>query len=154
MKRSMFSILSVLAITTALIPSAIALSGRTVPNDHHSAPSHQIAAKPERSGTFVTVEPKHPTKGTVRVVKEGNKHFLEFDNQFSTVRGPDVTVVLHKANNVGLKLNENDYLTLAPLTNLTGTQRYEIPAGTNLSEYESVVIWCRQFNVTFGSADI
>ena len=34
------------------------------------------------------------------------------------------------------------------------TQRYAIPANINIEDYESVAIWCQEFNVTFGYADI
>lgn len=33
-----------------------------------------------------------------------------------------------------------------------GTQNYAIPAGTDLSLYKSVIIWCRPFDVTFAYA--
>ncbi|WP_256794857.1 DM13 domain-containing protein [Terrabacter sp. Ter38] len=35
-----------------------------------------------------------------------------------------------------------------------GNQNYAVPAGTDLSDLTSVVIWCDRFDVAFGSAPI
>jgi len=35
-----------------------------------------------------------------------------------------------------------------------GNQNYEVPAGTDLSNVASVVIWCRQFSVLFATAPL
>jgi hypothetical protein len=35
-----------------------------------------------------------------------------------------------------------------------GNQNYAIPAGTEMSKYDTVLIWCRAFSVLFGSADL
>jgi hypothetical protein len=53
-----------------------------------------------------------------------------------------------------VNVEEADYVTLAPLESFDGAQRYEIPATINPSDFKSVGIWCRQFNVTFGYAPL
>ncbi|MDW0144837.1 MAG: DM13 domain-containing protein [Nitrososphaeraceae archaeon] len=35
-----------------------------------------------------------------------------------------------------------------------GNQNYEIPIGSDLSKYNTVLIWCRAFSFLFGSAQI
>jgi len=35
-----------------------------------------------------------------------------------------------------------------------GNQNYPIPAGTDMTKYDTVLIWCRAFSVLFGSADL
>ena len=35
-----------------------------------------------------------------------------------------------------------------------GSQRYPIPAGVNLKNYPSVVIWCEAFGVLISPADL
>ncbi|MCB1260129.1 MAG: DM13 domain-containing protein, partial [Acidimicrobiales bacterium] len=81
--------------------------------------------------------------GTTYVRFEG----LETDN------GPDLVVYLTKqpadAQAVG-----DDYLDLGVLKGNVGNQNYEVPAGVDLSEYDSVVIWCRRFAVSFGAAPV
>jgi hypothetical protein len=35
-----------------------------------------------------------------------------------------------------------------------GNQNYEVPEGTDLTKYGTVLIWCKAFSVLFGSADL
>lgn len=35
-----------------------------------------------------------------------------------------------------------------------GSQRYAIPAGVNLKDYQSVIIWCERFGVLISAADL
>lgn len=102
----------------------------------------------------MTVEQDHATMGTARIVEEAGQRYLEFDNAFDTARGPAVKVVLHKNATVPVNLTEGDYLVLADLQRFEGAQRYMIPASVSLNDYESVAIWCAEFNVTFGYAHL
>ncbi|NEO27058.1 MAG: DM13 domain-containing protein [Kamptonema sp. SIO4C4] len=105
------------------------------------------------------VDGEHPTQGQVTLVQEGEQYFLEFAEDFQTDAGPDLFVVLHTSDDVigttdppAHGIEEGDYATIAPLEAVTGTQRYPIPADVNVADYQSVAIWCRQFNATFGAA--
>ena len=104
------------------------------------------------NGDFVAVE--HPTEGKASIVKEGNNRYLELNADFQTDRGPDLKVILHRAKTVNLKLEEGDYISLGALQEFSGNQRYAIPDDIDLSEYNSVAIWCEQFNATFGYAPL
>ena len=104
------------------------------------------------SGQFTTVEQEKPTAGTARIVEANGQRYLEFDAAFTTANGPDVEVVFHRDNVVPVNLDEADYVTLAPLQSFDGAQRYVIPADMDLSVFNSVAIWCAEFNVTFGYA--
>ena len=103
-------------------------------------------------GQFVTVEQNHPTEGQAVITEENGKRYLTFDDNFTTARGPKVKVVLHRNASVPVNIEENDYITIAPLESFDGTQKYLLPDNLNLDEYQSVAIWCEQFNVTFGYA--
>lgn len=110
-----------------------------------------------RSGNFVSGE--HATQGSAVLVSQDGAQMLTFDNAFSTSSGPDLVVVLHRSAAVleettppAYPLLEEDYVVLAPLTAITGTQQYAIPAEVNVDEYQSVAIWCQAFNATFGAA--
>ena len=104
------------------------------------------------NGDFVAVE--HPTQGQASIVKEGNNRYLELNSDFQSDRGPDLKVILHRAETVDLKLEEGDYISLGALQEFSGNQRYAIPDDIDLSEYNSVAIWCEQFNATFGYAPL
>ncbi|UBF30044.1 DM13 domain-containing protein (plasmid) [Kovacikia minuta CCNUW1] len=113
-----------------------------------------------KSGRFASGE--HPTQGMARIVSQNGKLFLELDQQFKTSNmGPDLVVILHRSGNVlgstkppAYPLKQGDYVFLAPLQKFSGEQRYAIPAGINLADYQSAVIWCRKFNATFGAAKL
>lgn len=103
-------------------------------------------------GVFRKVD--HRTDGRVRIASENGQRYLEFDQDFRTDSGPDLFVILHRNATVGKGVKERDYVNIARLQRNQGSQRYQIPSNVNLSDYKSVAIWCRQFNVTFGYAPI
>lgn len=119
-----------------------------------SAPITSEIQLAQAVGEFTTVDQAHPTTGAARVVTENGQRYLEFDAAFGTSRGPQVEVILYTGSTIPISIAEADYITLAPLEGFTGAQRYEIPANVNLSNFQSVGIWCRAFNVTFGYATL
>jgi len=48
----------------------------------------------------------------------------------------------------------SDIVNLGRLKGNIGNQNYEIPPGTNLSKYDTVLIWCKAFSTLFGSAKL
>ncbi|MEM9006293.1 MAG: DM13 domain-containing protein [Cyanobacteria bacterium P01_F01_bin.86] len=93
----------------------------------------------------------HPTSGSARIVEENGKQYLEFDAEFRSDSGPDLLVLLHEEA-VPQSYNSDQYVSLGFLQSTEGGQRYEIPEGVSVEDFQSAVIWCRQFNVTFGYA--
>lgn len=106
------------------------------------------------NGSFVTVEQEHPTLGNARIIEENGFRYLEFTQDFTTAMGPEVQVILYRNGSIPVKIKEEDYINLAPLKNFEGAQRYQLPQNLDLSEFKSVGIWCRKFNVTFGYATL
>jgi Electron transfer DM13 len=110
-------------------------------------------AMAQEVGTFVAAE--HPTQGTVQIVRENGKRYLDFDAAFKSDAGPDLHVILHRAASLPKGgLQEQDYAIVSRLQKVSGKQRYAIPQNVNLANYRSVAIWCRQFNATFGYAPL
>lgn len=113
-----------------------------------------------KSGSFKSGE--HPTQGQARIVTQNGQSFVELGQGFKTSNlGPDLVVALHRSNNVlgsttppAYPLKTGDYIVLAPLRKFNGAQRYVIPARVNLANFQSIVIWCQQFNATFGAATL
>lgn len=103
------------------------------------------------SGNFVDSE--HPTKGLAEVVTQNGKNYLRLNKAFRSNEGPDVFVLLHRENSPK-SYKTSDYVSLGRLKKLKGKQLYRIPVGVDITEFKSVVIWCRQFNATFGFAPI
>lgn len=102
-------------------------------------------------GDFITGD--KTTEGSVKIVEEDGKRYLELSQDFRTGRGPDVFVLLHKQATPESYAAEN-FINLGMMDRFRGSQRYEIPADATLEDYQSVVIWCREFDVTFGHAEL
>lgn len=111
------------------------------------------AAPKPLEGSFQSFE--HPTRGRAVVVDTGGNRVLRFEN-FETSNGPDLVVWLSTAYPRSLhdQAVAKDFVDLGKLKGNIGNQNYEIPAGTDLSKYSSVVVWCRRFNVAFGATKL
>lgn len=112
------------------------------------------------SGTFVSGE--HPTSGKVIIVNRNNQRLLRLSKDFETSSmGPDLVLILHRESDViasteppAYPIKQGDYVIISPLRSFNGTQTYEIPDNVNLNDFQSVAIWCRRFNATFGTASL
>jgi hypothetical protein len=105
-------------------------------------------------GTFVTHE--HQTTGTARIVRTPDGAVRLELVGLATSDGPDLRVWLTDQP-VTTKMDGFDkgkYLELGKLKGNRGDQVYPIPAGTDLTPYRSVTIWCIRFSVSFGAAPL
>ena len=109
------------------------------------------AASSLASGSFVNSE--HPTQGMVAIINKGGQKYLKFDRSFKSDSGPDLFVLLHRQDSPK-QYQKSDYLSLGRLQKVAGTQMYKVPAGVDVKQFKSVVIWCRKFNATFGFAPL
>jgi len=93
----------------------------------------------------------HETTGTARVVEQGGSRTLTLTG-FKTDPGPDLYVYLVPGVTAGEDIGGG--AQLARLKGNVGDQQYELPAGADLSDGATVVIWCRAFSVSFGAASL
>jgi hypothetical protein len=90
----------------------------------------------------------HKAEGVVKVITLADgKTFLRLENLKAT-NGPDLYVYLSTGKDV------SDIVNLGRLKGNIGNQNYEIPPGTNLSKYDTVLIRCKAFSTLFGSAKL
>ena len=90
----------------------------------------------------------HNAQGSAGVIYlEGGSDVLRLEN-LRVTNGPDLYVYL--ATDKGA----SDFVDLGRLKANSGNQNYDIPEGTDLSKYNTVLIWCKQFSVLFGSAEL
>ena len=90
----------------------------------------------------------HKAEGIAKVITLADgKTFLRLENLKAT-NGPDLYVYLSTGKDV------SDIVNLGRLKGNIGNQNYEIPPGTNLSKYDTVLIWCKAFSTLFGSAKL
>jgi len=145
--------LTMIALATTTITIAGCQAGNTANVNQVVAQAPTARAM---SGKFVAAE--KPTTGTARIVEENGHRFLELDSAFSTSdQGPDLHVLLDTTGKPPQKYdatNSGRYINLGKLSKYAGTQRYPIPDVVNVANYQSVVIWCRMANATFGYAPL
>jgi len=90
----------------------------------------------------------HKAEGIAKVINLADgRTFLRLEN-LKTTNGPDLYVYL----SVGK--DPSDIVNLGRLKGNIGNQNYEIPAGADLSKYDTVLIWCKAFSTLFGSAKL
>ena len=89
----------------------------------------------------------HRTEGRAVVLNDGTDQRILSLEDFGTDNGPDLNVYLVRDGDVS-----SGFVDLGDLKGNVGDQNYEIPADVDLSEYDTVVIWCVRFGVNFGQA--
>jgi Electron transfer DM13 len=101
------------------------------------------------SGEFVGAgDGTHNAEGVAKEIStEDGRKFVRFEN-FKVTNGPDLYVYL------ATDQSASDFVDIGKLKANNGNQNYEIPDGTDLGKYKTVVIWCKAFSVLFGSAEL
>lgn len=90
----------------------------------------------------------HKAEGIAKVINLADgRTFLRLEN-LKTTNGPDLYVYLSVGKDA------LDIVNLGRLKGNIGNQNYEIPAGTDLSKYNTALIWCKAFSTLFGSAKL
>ena len=80
--------------------------------------------------------------------------FLESD--FEVGPGPAFHVYLVPKASIRSTSDVKDvmFVDLGGLRAFKGSQRYAIPVGVNLKDYQIVIIWCERFGVLISPADL
>ena len=90
----------------------------------------------------------HKAQGVAKVINLADgRTFLRLEN-LKTTNGPDLYVYLSTGKDA------SDIVNLGRLKGNIGNQNYEIPTGTDLAKYNTVLIWCKAFSTLFGSAKL
>ncbi len=102
-------------------------------------------------GELNYVDSIHNGSGPVYVLQISGGNYLRFEDVTIT-NAPDVHVYLSK--DTGGKYVPANTLYLGALKATNGSFNYEIPVGTDVGAYKSVVVWCRAFFVLITWADL
>ncbi len=138
------------------------LEPRATPAAGTPTPAEPSPVEPESAvqiaeGSLISHE--HTTSGTVRIIEQPDgTRVLALEN-LQTTNGPDVHVWLSAADVVEgrdgwFTAGSADFFDLGLIKGNQGNQVYEIPADVDLSQYKSVDLWCVQFGVSFGAAQL
>lgn len=105
-------------------------------------------------GRFRDADAAHKGQGLARIVTIPGGGVEVQLSEFSVTNGPDLELWLsaHPDPAKSSDVTGAEWLSLGLLRGNIGDQSYRIPAGTDLSKYKSVVVWCEQFGVLFSPA--
>jgi Electron transfer DM13 len=106
-------------------------------------------------GTFISHE--HHTSGTASIVRQPNGDRVLAIAHLDTSEGPVVKVWLtdQRVTKDGWHVfDDGTYVNLGSLKGNLGNQLYPIPHDADLSQLQSVTIWCDRFDVSFGAAEL
>jgi hypothetical protein len=125
------------------------------PPDAAETLSEADRAEPVANGTFIHANPSDPIhwgKGKVGVYRR--VVFLESDFEVGPRPAFHVYLVPKAKIRRSSDMDGVMYVDLGGLRAFKGSQRYAIPAGVNLRDYQSVIIWCERFSVLISPADL
>lgn len=108
------------------------------------------------SGQFTEVDAIHKGQGTAALYRlPDNRRLLRFET-FKVQNGPDLYVYLsgHPMPRSSAELHDQGAFEVAWLKGNIGDQNYELPADLDVSQYRSVVIYCKRFGVVFSTAEL
>ena len=137
------------AATGAVVPAAAAPTA--APTAVTAAPTGAPVARLVARGELQRVDDAHRGTGPVVLFELEGKQIVRFEN-VAIQNGPDLHVYLGRGSGGAYDGAKDLYLGALKATN--GTFTYELPAGTKLDDYRSVVVWCRVFAVLFTWADL
>jgi len=107
-----------------------------------------------RQGRFVDADVIHKGEGkaSLYALPDGS-HVIRFED-FRTTNGPALVVYLarHASPTSAADVLDGGFVNLGKLKGNVGNQNYAIPADVDVSDYNSVVIWCQLFDVLFSPA--
>jgi hypothetical protein len=105
-------------------------------------------------GQFQDADSFHEGSGSATVYQLPDGGLTLRFEDFSATNGPDLHVLLASGPAPASSDDLGDYLDLGSLKGNVGNQNYEIPPGTDLSQFKSVVIYCVPFHVVFATATL
>ena len=108
------------------------------------------------TGSFAGADRVHQASGEVTLLKQPDGQVVLQFAGFEVTNGPDLKVwmISNGAPEDGGDVKSSEQLRLSPLKGNIGDQAYILPAGADVAAFKSVVIYCQQFGVLFGSAPL
>ena len=140
---------SIIMLGLALVMTAPVMA--TAPA--HAQSSATTAADLNQSSFF---KKKYSIKGSWSLTERDGKTYLSFSDDFKTKNGPDLKIFLSPtpASQVNGKNALNGSIKISKLSKNKGAQEYEIPAGTDLSKYSTVLVHCEAYSILWGGGTL
>ena len=138
-------IMTLLSVTLLLGVNACAGSNEMTGQDEMMDKGMDSTMETQADGMLMGSEGHHAAGQATLGMGMGEKTVLTLSN-LEVDRVPDGIVYLTK------HADHRQGVELGRLEQFRGTVTFEVPAGVNPDDYDSVVIWCRKFNVEIGRA--
>lgn len=135
MNRIIFALIIMAALPACTKDKAAATVNDPIPENAESI----------RKGNFINGV--HFTSGSANILQVDGQKKLVLEN-FTTDNGPDLKVYLANDRRASM------FILVGDLKAVSGNQTYSIVGMPDLAEYPYVLIWCQQFGVLFGSAQL
>ncbi|MBI4942302.1 MAG: DM13 domain-containing protein, partial [Actinobacteria bacterium] len=137
------------------VPAPAGATTAAEPAPAPAAPGSPSAAGPQVVAAGDLVSLAHETSGRVTLVAlPDGGHAVRIED-LATSDGPDLRVWLSAKALADVEdAGEGRWLELGPLRGTRGALTYPVPAGTDVSQFASLVIWCKRFSVGFGAAPL
>jgi hypothetical protein len=135
----------IMTASLALMGWVAACSGANSMMDKEMASGSKSGMASEMNNMLTGSDGHHASGQVSFAMGMNNSHVLTLSN-IKVDKVPDGYVFLTKGG---------DYMhgvQLGMLKQFSGTVSYELPMGVNPDDYDSVVIWCKKFNVEIGRA--
>lgn len=129
---------------------------RPRPSVERPDPSRSLPPTPDasfqprtvRRGEWKGADNFHFARGRALLVEVAPDRYILRLEEFSIRNGPDLFVMLSPAaDGYG-----EGTVKLGRLKATDGSFNYEVPVGTDINAFKSVIVWCEQFAVLFGTA--
>ena len=102
-----------------------------------------------RTGSFIGAgDGFHNAEGLAKVIPLGDGSTILRLENFKSTNGPNVHLYL------ATDKTASNFIDLGRLKANNGNQNYNIPNGTDLAKYNTALIWCKDFSILFGSAQL
>ncbi|MEM7347087.1 MAG: DM13 domain-containing protein [Chloroflexota bacterium] len=146
----------------AAMEAEVLAASADMPDEVMEEPMPEEAASAEpiivAQGQFQDADSFHQGSGSATIYQLADgSHVLRFED-FEVTNGPDLHVLLSTAGGSGPtpsgRSDIGEYIDLGSLKGNIGSQNYEIPVDVDLSQYQSVVIYCMPFHVVFSTAGL
>ena len=132
--------------------AATSIPGQPGENDEGGSTPTTPDASELASGLFQGADDFHEGAGRATIYDLGDSGLVLRLEAFMVTNGPDLHVYLVPDADPLASGDVSGYLDLGELKGNVGDQNYEIPQGTDVAAFHSVVIYCEPFAVIFATA--
>ncbi len=139
MKKTLLTLLSLFSL---IVATNIAFAGETITEGSLEG-AFSSWGKPSLSGDW-------------KIIEEGGKHFIELADNFKAKKGPDVKIFLSptEASNIDGDNAAKGSVFIKQISNFNGKSRIEIPAGIDVSQFNSLVFHCEEYSKLWGVSSL